>query len=230
MNDKLRRFLYVDSIGISSLYSQLSEFYEKERRVATHEKKATSGKGRFSTKFFVGIFGGSGEVESTHTRGLESQTEQILTKEAEQKLIEVESSLSKLGDLIEVNSVRILAQIASDKLPIFIKGILPVTIQTFQHSSNIIDEVIKSQTVALELDESSLAEGWALWPHILMGGSLSKFVGSRDIGNGTYTIGYTSHLAVLLRSILHCSANIGIFGHIQQTAKNLYIKSYALWL
>jgi len=76
----------------------------------------------------------------------------------------------------------------------------------------------------------ALEEGYSLWPHIMLGGSLSKFEGTRDTGDGTYTLGRTSHLAILLRCIEQDGTALNIVGHIERTGSNLYIKPYAIWL
>ena len=42
MTEDLRRYIYLDSEGIRSLYAQLSELSERERRASEQKKKSTS--------------------------------------------------------------------------------------------------------------------------------------------------------------------------------------------
>jgi hypothetical protein len=231
MTLELRRFLYLDSRGINSLHSQLSEFSEKERRDSEQKKKSTSGKGRLCLKIFSGIFNGTGETELTHTSDSEAQTERTLFKTEEQRLVEIETAISKIDSLLELKIVTVgkLAKISVESLPMFIKGKLPFTVKG-SSDIDIVEEINNAQFITFELDQSSLLEGFSLWPRISMGGSLSKFKDAQETGNGKWRIGLTSHLGIMLREFQIRPHNFGIFGQVQQTGSSLYIKPYAIWV
>ena len=226
MTQELRRFIYLDSEGISSLYAQLSELSEIERRASEQKKKSTSGKGLLRLKVFTGLFGGSAETELTQTRDSEALTERILIKKDEQKLVGIETALSEKGSLLDVNKVSVLAHIPVDNLPTFIRGELPLTTKGL-YDKDIIKKVIDSQTVTFRLD---IKDEFCSWPLIHMGGSLSKFMGVRVRENGTAIMGLTSHLAIILRAIESESINLGVLGQIHKNGSDLYIKPYAIWM
>ena len=226
MTQELRRFIYMDSEGIRSLYAQLSKLSERERRASEQKKKSTSGKGQLNLKVIAGLFGGSAETELTQTRNSEVLTERILIKEDEQKLVEIESALSEKGSLLEANTVNILAYIPIDHLPAFIRGRLLLTTRGF-YDKDIVKEVLDSQTVTFRLD---ITDKFCLWPLIRMGGSLSKFTGAGVKENGTAIMGYTSHLAILLRALETDPLYLGVLGQIHKTGSSLYIKPYAIWM
>ena len=226
MTEDLRRYIYLDSEGIRSLYAQLSELSERERRASEQKKKSTSCKGQLNLKGIAAIFGGSVDSELTHTRDSEVLTERILVKEGEQKLAEIETALSEKGSLLEVNSVNILAYIHIGRLPAFIRGKLPLTTRGF-YDKDVVEEVIDSQTVTLRL---YITDSYCLWPDIRIGGSLSKFVGVGIRENGTASMGYTCHLAIMLRALESGPENLGVLGQIHKTGSFLYIKPYAIWL
>ncbi|MDO8727913.1 MAG: hypothetical protein Q7J35_17825 [Candidatus Methanoperedens sp.] len=230
MTLELRRFLYLDSRGINSLHSQLSEFSEKERRDSEQKKKSTSGKGRLSLKIFSGILNATGETELTKTSDSETQTGKTSFKTEEQRLVEIETAISKIA-LLELKIVTVgkLAKISVESLPMFIKGKLPFTVKG-SSDIDIVREINNAQFITFELDQSSLLEGFSLWPRILMGGSLSKFKDSQETGNGKWRIGLTSHLGIMLREFQIRPHNFGIFGQVQQTGSSLYIKPYAIWV
>lgn len=225
MTLELRRFLYLDSKGINSLHSQLSEFSEKERQESEQKKKSTSGKGRLNLKIFAGILGGTGETELTQTGDSEVQTERSLVQGDEQKLVEVETALSKMDSLLEINRVHILANISIERLPAYIRGRLPLTTEGW-YKGDIYTEVIKSQTVSFKL----IIDEFSLWPDIRMGCSLSKFVDVTVKENGTAIIGLTSHLSIILRELERCPQFMGVFGQVHEAGSYLYIKPYAIWV
>jgi hypothetical protein len=229
MVTELRHFYYLDSTGIHRLYNQLNEYNEKERRIKKQDNKSTSGKGNFISTISAGIFGLKGEGEKAHSQGSERITEKVLVKETEQELKKVEEYLDNQNSLLEVNNVKVLANIPVKRLPIFIRGSLPIIIPPPTSTSDIVKDVIKSQMVRFEIDQSALSEEYSIWPHILMGGSLCKFESARDAGDGTCTLGYTSHLAVILRGFQQGGGSFGVFGHVEKTGSNLYIKPYAIW-
>jgi hypothetical protein len=226
MTQELRRFIYLDPEGIRSLYAQLSEFSERERRASEQKKKSTSGKGQLNLKVIAGLFGGSAETELTQSRDSEVLTERKLIKEDEQKLVEIETALSERGSLLEVNTINILAYISVDRLPAFIRGRLPLTTRGF-YDKDTVKEVMDSQTVTFRL---YITDKSCLWPLISMGGSLSKFIGVDVRENGTAIMGYTSHLAIMLRALESEPHDLGVLGQIHKTGSSLYIKPYAIWM
>lgn len=152
--------------------------------------------------------------------------------ELENKLMEVEKILLNAESLVEIKSVKTIAKISEKKLPIFVTGRLPFTLQNNRNITvdfDVIQEVVSSQTIGLELDQSGLSEDYTLWHHIYMGGSLSKFVDAKNSDNGKYDMGRNSHLAVYLRGMMRNSQNLGLLGQVHKTGENLYIKPYSIW-
>lgn len=230
---KLRNFIYLDSKGIESLHAQLSELSEKERHTSEQENKSTSGKGRLALNIIMGIFGGGGETELTHTRGSEAVTERILFKTDEQKLADIENALSKKDSTEDFKIVTAdsLVKMTAESFPIFIKGDLHFTTSK-SYGTDIIEEINKTQNITFELDQKSPSGVFSIWERILVGGSLIKFGGT---GNTVWEaaqngrIGNTSHLAITLRCMSEESKKLGVFGFIQKAGSNLYIKPYAIW-
>jgi len=228
MKSNVRRFYYLDPSGIQSLYNQLAEYTEKGYKEIKQDKKSHNQLGAIKSKITGGIFGISSEATGSENQEYGVISERMMEKGIEQKLVAVEKFLYKHGDLLELDNVKQIVKISPEKLPTFIRGMLPFFTPLKKSTLNVVDEANKNQFIELELDQKGIGD--SLWLHILMGCSISKIDGVHKADNGKYYLGQTGHFAIILRAYAKNGGLFGFFGYLQKTGDNLYIKPFAIWV
>jgi hypothetical protein len=218
----LRRFVYLDHEGITSLHSQVSQ-----GQLLEHTKTFSSSKNKLGTG---GVGANFWAVRGDISASIGSSKGYTVSEKSapadENLLLGLEGFLAEHGALEQMSSIRAVAEVYAKGVNHFVTGVLRFR-WAFTHSNDPVEDAIKKQMIEFTVDRDSYDDGGMVGLPIRLAGNLRKCVDRKNLHDGS--ISPTSHLAVFLRSLARGQSSLGFFAQMQPLPELIYLKPYAIW-